>query len=145
MNPSFDRATDPQRGQDFPIQQLPGIPAEVQLRLSQCGIETTLQLWRKTPDAQRRQAFARSLNLRDQQISKWSAMADLARIPGIGTQYCGLLLHSGIYSLRQLAQADAGRLHRHILRFQVSLLQSKDRCPPLADVVQWIQVAKRMN
>ncbi len=133
------------QGQGFNLEDLPGFPSKLLRVLNEAGIHTTAELLQAAPNLPSQRQLARSLNLRDQEISKWAAMADLARVPGVGTQYCGVLLHSGIGSLQQLAQADAGRVHRHILRFQVSLLQRKDRCPALADVLHWIQLAKQMK
>ena len=131
--------------QNFPLHQLPGIPADILASLKVKNIETTLSLLKAAPTLERRQALARSLDLRDPVIGKWFAMADLARLPAVGTHYCGLLLHSGIHSVAQLAIADAGRLHRHILRFNVALLRQKNQCPQLVDVMQWIQQAKHIN
>lgn len=130
--------------QAFLMADLPGIPPAILSQLKAHGIQTTTQLLQAAPTAQKRQQLARSLNLRDQVIGKWFAMADLARVPSVGTRYCGLLLHCGIHASGQLAIADAGRLHRHILRFQVSLLRQKNQCPQLVDVMQWIQEAKKL-
>ena len=130
--------------QNFPLHQLPGIPADILAALKAKKIETTLNLLRAAPTLEQRQALARSLDLRDQVIGKWYAMADLARLPAVGTHYCGLLLHSGIHSVAQLAIADAGRLHRHVLRFNVALLRQKQQCPQLVDVMQWIHQAKQL-
>lgn len=126
------------------IADLPGIPAEVLSSFEAQGIHTTAQLLQAAPTVQKRQKLARSLNLRDQVIGKWFAMSDLARVPSVGTRYCGLLLHCGIHGVAQLAIADPGRLHRHVLRFQLSLLRQKNQCPQLVDVVQWIQQAKKL-
>ena len=129
----------------YPLADLPAIPADLLAQLNQRGIHTTLQLLQIGATPAQRQELARSLNLRDQVIGKWFAMADLSRIPAVGTQYCGLLLHCGIHSVSQLAIADAGRLHRHVLRFHVALLRQKTQCPELVDVMQWIQQAQGLR
>ena len=131
--------------QNFSLHELPGIPADILTALKARQIETTLGLLKAAPSLDQRRTLARSLDLRDQVIGKWFAMADLARLPAVGTQYCGLLLHCGIHSVTQLAIADAGRLHRHVLRFHVALLRQKNRCPELVDVMQWIQQAKLLS
>ncbi|NJN23873.1 MAG: DUF4332 domain-containing protein [Acaryochloridaceae cyanobacterium RL_2_7] len=101
--------------------------------------------YKSCPTLDQRRALARSLELRDQVIGKWFAMADLARLPAVGTMYCGLLLHCGIHSVAQLAIADAGRLHRHVLRFNVAVLRQKSQCPQLVDVMQWIHQAQQVG
>ncbi len=69
-------------------------------------------------------------------------MADLARIPSVGTQYCGLLLHAGIGSVAQLAEVPTHRLHQQIMRLQVATMQRRDLCPAIELVQQWSQQAK---
>ncbi|MEM9137333.1 MAG: DUF4332 domain-containing protein [Cyanobacteria bacterium P01_F01_bin.42] len=128
-----------------PLTELPGIPADLLGQLNARGIQTTSQLLQTAADPAHRKKLARSLNLRDQVIGKWYAMAELAQVPNVGTVYCGLLLHCGIHSVRQLASADAGRLHRQVLRFQVALLRNREQCPQLVDVVQWIRQAQRIS
>ena len=69
-------------------------------------------------------------------------MAELASIPAVGCQYCGLLVHAGIASIPQLAQTSIQQLHRQILRFQVANLQRRDLCPDIAMMLAWIEQAK---
>ena len=131
--------------QNFPLRDLPGIPADILASLKARKIETTLALLNAAPGLEQRKTLARSLDLRDQVIGKWFAMADLSRLPAVGTRYCGVLLHCGIHSVTQLAIADAGRLHRHVLRFHVALLRQKTQCPELVNVIQWIHQAKQIG
>ncbi|MCM1983189.1 DUF4332 domain-containing protein [Lyngbya confervoides] len=134
-----------QMSQSYPLADLPGISADVLHLLCDRGLVTTLDLLHEASSRSAQQQLARSLQLRDQEIMKPVAMADLARVPAIGTRYCGLVLHCGVYSVQQLAQAHPGQLHRHVLRFQVALLQQKDHCPTLVHVMQWIQQAKQLQ
>jgi hypothetical protein len=71
-------------------------------------------------------------------INKWVALADLARIPSVGYQYSGVLLHSGVASVSQLIEMPVSRLHRQILRLQVATLQKNNLCPQVKIVQQWI-------
>ena len=88
---------------DWPIEQLPGLSQSEQAKLQHCGIITTKQLIQQGKTAETRVNLANKLQVNLQYVNKWIALADLARIPGIGLQYCGLLLHSGIASVAQLA------------------------------------------
>ena len=85
--------------------------------------------------------MASKLQLHLQYVNKWIALADLARIPSVGTQYCGLLLHTGMISVAQLAQTPTHRLHQQTLRLQVATLQRRDLCPAIELVKQWSQQA----
>lgn len=124
------------------IEQLAGLSKENQLQLLELGIKTTGELLQiaKTPTA--RLELANRLQLHIQYINKWVALADLARIPSVGCQYCGLLLHAGIASVSQLAQTPIHRLHPQILRLQVATMQRKDLCPSVDQVQQWIKQAQ---
>ena len=111
------------------IEQLPGIANTEQALLKAHDIFDTKQLLAQgnTPQAKEHLAIKLKLNLN--YIKKWTALADLARIPSVGCQYCGLLLHSGIISVSQLAITPVHRLHRQVLRLQVATLYSKDLSP----------------
>ncbi|NEQ28857.1 MAG: DUF4332 domain-containing protein, partial [Microcoleus sp. SIO2G3] len=112
------------------------------VKLRQCGIETTQDLLRQGRSIARRQALATRLQTHVQHVNKWVALADLARVPAVGCQHCGLLLHAGIGSPHQLAQTPLPRLHQQILKLQVATLQRRDLCPTLGEVDRWIEQAK---
>ncbi|MDP5338386.1 MAG: DUF4332 domain-containing protein [Nodularia sp. (in: cyanobacteria)] len=127
---------------DWPIEQLPGITESEQAKLQNCGIITTKELIKHGKSAETRVNLAKKLQVNLQYVNKWIALADLARIPGIGLQYSGLLLHSGIGSVAQLAQTPTHRLHQQIMRLQVSTMQRRDLCPTIDVVQQWTQQAQ---
>ncbi|MEA5516625.1 DUF4332 domain-containing protein [Nodularia sp. UHCC 0506] len=129
---------------DWPIEQLPGLNQEEQAKLQNCGITTTKQLIQRGKTAETRVNLANKLQVNLQYVNKWIVLADLARIPGVGLEYCGLLLHSGIASVAQLAQTPTHRLHQQIMRLQVSTMQRRDLCPTIDVVQQWSQQAKRV-
>jgi len=130
---------------NWQISQLPGLSPHDQTRLEDCGIKTTLQLLQQCSSPAQRQALATRLQVHIQHLNKWVALADLARIPAVGCQYCGLLLHTGILSSAQLAQTPLHRLYQQILRFQVATLQRRDLCPPKSEMQTWIQQARAIS
>lgn len=130
---------------NWAIELLPGLSAQDQTKLIDCGIHTTFQLLQTTKTPLQRQALASHLQIHIQHINKWAALANLARIPAVGCTYCGLLLHAGISSPRQLAQTPLPRLHRQILKLQVAMMQRQDLCPGLDEVAQWIEQAKHLG
>lgn len=126
------------------IDQLPGLSEVEQSQLKACGIDTTKQLLQKARTSELKQSLANQLELHIQSVNKWVALADLARIPSVGYEYCGLLLHAGIASVSQLTQTPIHRLHRQILRLQVATMQRKDLCPPVEIVHQWVKEARSL-
>lgn len=142
MNPEHQNSANYLKSCNWPIAQLPGITLEEQTQLQECGINTTRQLIQqaKTPEAKIALAGKLQVNLND--VKKWVALADLARVPGVGTEYCGLLLHTGIASVAQLAQTPTHRLHQQIMRLQVATMQRRDLCPAIELIQQWSKQAK---
>ncbi|HEY9606261.1 MAG TPA: DUF4332 domain-containing protein [Allocoleopsis sp.] len=129
---------------DWSIDRLPGLSESDCSKLQELGITTTGQLLKQASTPQSKQALANQLQIKFQYVNKWVALADLARIPGIGCQYCGLLLHAGIGSVVQLAQTPAHRLHQQILRLQVATMQRRDLCPHVEEVAGWIKQARAL-
>ncbi len=129
---------------NWPIEQLPGLSLEDSTKLTDCGITTTIQLLQQTLTQNDKQVLATKLQLNIKYINKWVALADLARIPSVGCQYCGLLLHAGIGSVVQLAQTPVHKLHQQILRLQVATLQRRDLCPPASEMQIWIKQAQNI-
>ncbi|NJR49957.1 MAG: DUF4332 domain-containing protein [Leptolyngbyaceae cyanobacterium CSU_1_3] len=127
---------------DWSIDQLPGLSPEDQAKLAACGIHTTLELLKQGKTLQSRTHLSSQLQIHIKHVNKWVALADLARIPTVGCRYCGLLLHAGIASPEHLGQMPLDRLHRQILRLQVSNLQRRDLCPTFAEVEQWSQQSR---
>ncbi len=127
---------------DWSIDQLPGLSIDDHSRLIACGIHTTLQLLQQGKTPEKRSILASQLQIPIRHVNKWVALADLARIPGVGCQYCGLLLHAGVASPTQLAKMPLDRLHRQMLKLQVATLQRRDLCPGINEVEQWSRQAR---
>lgn len=145
MSPKSNNHGRSVQSRDWPIAQLPGLSSQDRSLLLECGITTTGQLIENANTPVSRQALANQLQIHTRYINKWVALADLARIPSVGCQYCGLLLHAGVCSVTQLAQISPPRLHQQILRFHVATLQRRDLCPKVEQVALWIQQAQNMS
>jgi predicted flap endonuclease-1-like 5' DNA nuclease len=126
---------------DWSIGDLPGLNKPERALLEDLGITTTGQLLAIAPDAATKQQLAINLGTKIQYVNKLVALADLSRLPGIGCQYNGLLLHTGIISVRQLSQMPAHKIHQQLLKLHVATLQRRDLCPDLAQVQTWIRQA----
>jgi predicted flap endonuclease-1-like 5' DNA nuclease len=126
---------------DWSISDLPGLNKPEQALLAELGIITTGQLLTVAPDAATKQKLAIDLGTKIQFVNKLVALADLARLPGVGCQYNGLLLHTGIISVKQLAQMPAHKIHQQLLKLHVATLQRRDLCPNLVQVQGWIKQA----
>ena len=130
---------------DWPIEQLPGLSKINQEQLKSLGINNTQDLLKITKTKENKQHLANQLKCQLQLINKWAALADLARVPSVGCDYCGLILHSGIISVDQLSQTSVSFLHQQILKLQVATLQRIDLCPSPDVVKTWINEARTIN
>lgn len=129
---------------DWPIEQLPGLSQQDRSKLQAAGITTTGELLKYGSTPVLRQKLANQLEIKCQYINKWVALADLARVPTIGCQYCGLVLHAGVCSVQQLTQVPAYRLHQQIVRLHVAMMQRQDLCPHIDEVSAWIKQAREL-
>ena len=114
-------------------------------QLSNSGIATTFDLLRQGNSLQQRQTLSTRLSTHIKHINKWTALANLARIPGVGCDYCGLLLNAGVSTPQQLATMTVQRLHPQLQKLQIQLLNRADMAPNMAQVAGWIQSAQRMR
>lgn len=133
------------KSKNWSIEKLPGLSKQHQILLIENGITTTRKLLEITHTPQQKSTLASQLQIHSQYVNKWVALADLARIPGVGCQYCGLLLHAGIASVKQLAEIPIHRLHQQILKLQVSTMQRRDLCPSVDLVQEWVKEAKLLS
>jgi hypothetical protein len=130
---------------NWSIEQLPGLSPEDLTLLLDRGIQTTFDLIKLGRTPEKRTLLASDLQIHLHHVTKWVALADLARIPSVGCEYCGLLLHAGIASPMQLAQTPIARLHRQILKLHVATMQRRDLCPTIDIVDRWIQQARILH
>lgn len=145
MGTSQQSDRSPFQPHDWPISQLPGLTYDNQSKLAECGIKTTLALIQTANNPETKMMLANQLQIHIQYINKWVALAELARIPSVGCQYCGLLLHAGVSSTILLAQIPVHRLHQQILRLQVGTMQRRDLCPSVDRVQEWINQARSLT
>ena len=127
------------------IDKIPGISQTDQNLLTSNGIHTTKDLLTKVKTTQDKYVLANKLQINLKYINKWLALADLARIPAVGWENCGALLHSGIASVAQLRQTPFNRLHSHLKRLYVANTRNKNLSPSVEEVKKWIEQAKLLN
>lgn len=143
INPANNRSL--LQKSDWPVKDLPGLSPKEQAQLKNCGINTTEELITRGKTPEERIILAGKLQVDLHSVNKWVVLAGLARVPSVGTQYCGMLLHAGVISIAQLAQTPTHRLHRQVMRLQVSTLHSRDLCPAVELVQQWSHQAQAMG
>ncbi len=127
------------------IEDLPNFPQKSLADWHEQGIYTTKNLLQKAQTSAQKHHLSQQLKIHLNYLQKWIAMADLARSPSVGCQYCGLLLHSGIISLKSLANTPISRLRSQIVKLQVATLRQRSADPSVAIIKQWIKEAQFIN
>ena len=133
------------KSQSWSIEKLPGLSQKDQILLRENGIHTTRKLLEMTQTSEEKLILASQLKINLQYVKKWVALADLARVPTVSCEYCGMLLHVGIASVSQLSQMSTHKLHQQILKLQVSTMRRRDLCPTVDLVNKWIQQAQFLS
>ncbi|WP_035986682.1 DUF4332 domain-containing protein [Leptolyngbya sp. KIOST-1] len=128
----------------YPLDQLPGLSPTHAQGLAQLGLTSTEQLRRYGASAAQRQTLAKKMQVPLRYVTKWVILADLARVPAVGCEFSGLLLHAGIMSVPQLAECTAQGLFTRLRRLHVATLQRNDLCPSADQVNLWIQQARTL-
>ena len=127
------------------IDQLPGLSTTQVAQLNACGIQTTFDLLRQGNSLVQRQQLSKKLSANIKYVNKWVALANLARIPGVGCMHCGLLLHAGVSTPQQLSSMSVQKLHPQLTKLQVQLFRRADLAPSAGQVAEWIAQAKAMG
>ena len=94
----------------YRIQAVEGIGPAFEERLKVAKIITTNDLLNMCGDAKGRKRTAEQTGLRESQLLKWTNMADLMRISGVGTQFSELLEAAGVDTVKELRNRNAASL-----------------------------------
>ena len=132
------------QSQYWSIDLMPGLMLPERELLKAQGISDTGKFLQRTHTPELKLNLASTLKLNQKHLNKWIALADLGRIPSVGSQYCGLVLHAGIISVAQLSRTPYERLHRQIARLQAATIGRPDLTPPVTLVKQWTEQAQML-
>jgi hypothetical protein len=129
----------------IPLEQLPGLDNTSLQALVSVGIASVQDLYGQTRSPDQQVALAQQLRLHLNRVRRWTALADLALVPGVDCRWCGLLLHGGIVSRQQLAQQMPAPLHQRLQRLSAQATGDRTLSPDLAQVNRWIAAAQELS
>ena len=125
----------------YKIDEIEGIGPSYAEKLSAANVATTDDLLNLccTPDG--RKTIAAATGLSEKLLLKWSNLADLMRISGIGPQFSELLEGAGVDTVKELRTRNAENLAAKMeeVNNQKKLARTS---PPVPTVEKWISVAK---
>jgi predicted flap endonuclease-1-like 5' DNA nuclease len=127
----------------YSIEKIEGIGPAYGKKLAEAGIRTTTQLLKAGADRKGRKSLGDATGISDQLILKWTNMADLMRISGIGTQFSELLEAAGVDTVKELRNRNAENLAQKMAEVNAAKHLTR-RVPPRSLVEQWVADAKSL-
>ena len=129
----------------YAIEDIEGIGQGRGNALREIGITTIQQLFDQYRQADgSRGGLASKLEIEEDIVRQWVSMADLMRIPGIGSQYSELLEASGVHSVPELADQDALSLAEKMHQINKTQNITVLALPGTSAVSAWITIAKSL-
>ncbi len=127
----------------YKIEDIEGIGPSYAQKLAVVGIQTTADLLKQCASGPGRQSVAAKTGVSDALLLKWVNLADLMRIPGIGSEFSELLEGSGVDTVRELRNRNADNLAAKLK--EVNRARRLTRMTPgPKSVAKWIQHARQL-
>lgn len=128
----------------YVVKQIEGIGITYGNRLAALGIHTTTDLLTKGGTKSGRQQIAKKAGIPESLVLTWVNHADLMRIDGVAGHFSELLEASGVDTVKELAQRNAGNLYEKMLEVNNQFGLS-GRMPSVETLSQMIEQAKKMD
>jgi predicted flap endonuclease-1-like 5' DNA nuclease len=127
----------------YKIQEIEGIGEVLGAKLEAVGIATTSALLKTCADPKGRAALSEKTGIAAERLLKWTNLADLMRIRGIGKQYSELLEASGVDTVKELKTRRADNLATKVA--EVNEEKKLTRAVPTEKMIAgWVAQAKAL-
>ncbi|MBZ0269041.1 DUF4332 domain-containing protein [bacterium] len=128
----------------YKIEEIEGIGPSFAEKLGKAGIADTDTLLKKCGAPKGRKEVATTTGVSEHNLLKWSNLADLMRVSGIGPQFSELLEAAGVDTIKELRNRNAENLAEKMA--EVNQEKKLARVAPATTVVQgWVDAAKKME
>lgn len=122
----------------YNIVDIQGIGTEFTEKLKAANIHTTEDLLAQAKDAPAIKALAVKTGISEKLVEKWTRMAGLMRVDGIGPQYAELLFFSGVETVDKLRTQPADALLRKLGEVNATR-NLTNGLPNVVDVQKWME------
>ncbi len=128
----------------YSIIDIEGVGPKYAKKLKAANIHTTDALLKRAADKKGRKAVAADTGIDETYILKWTNMADLMRIKGVGEEYSELLEAAGVDTVKELRNRNPTNLAKAMAdsnakRKLVRLLPGEKK------VTSWVAQAKKLK
>ena len=127
----------------YKVEEIEGIGPALGEKLRAAGINTVDKLLEKAATKKQRQSLAQETGISEKQILKFTNMADLFRLNGVGQEYAELLEVAGVDTVPELAQRNAANLTAKMDEVNAAKNLTR-KTPSAAEVEKWIAQAKEL-
>lgn len=128
----------------YNIVDIQGIGPEFAEKLKGLNIHTTDDLLKHAADPKSFKALSEKTGISEKNFEKWSSMAGLMRVSGIGPQYAELLFFSGVETVEKLREQPVDGLLKRL--GEVNLTRNlTNALPNASDVQKWMENVKKMT
>lgn len=128
----------------YKIDEIEGIGPSYSAKLREAGIKTTDDLLDNCGSAKGRKDTAEKTGLSAGQLLKWSNMADLMRISGVGEEYSELLEAAGVDTVKELKHRKPENLAAKMAEVNEAKKLTR-RVPSQSEVEKWVEQAKSLE
>ncbi|UCG84903.1 MAG: DUF4332 domain-containing protein [Gemmatimonadota bacterium] len=127
----------------YKIEDIEGIGRAYAEKLSAAKIATTDDLMEFCKTPQGRDSVSQTTGISANQLLKWTNLADLMRVSGVGSEYSELLEAAGVDTIKELRNRNAENLAAKMK--EVNETKKLTRTVPNASTVQeWIDSAGKL-
>ncbi|MDP4809964.1 MAG: DUF4332 domain-containing protein [Saprospiraceae bacterium] len=127
----------------YKVEEIEGIGPVLGEKLRAAGINTVDKLLENAATKKQRQALAEETGISEKQILKFTNMADLFRLNGVGQEYAELLEVAGVDTVPELAQRNAANLTAKMEEVNEAKNLTR-KTPSATEVEKWIEQAKEL-
>jgi predicted flap endonuclease-1-like 5' DNA nuclease len=127
----------------YSIIDIEGIGKTFTKKLKAAGIHTTDGLLKRAADKKGRRSVAADTGIDESKILKWTNMADLMRIKGVGEEYSELLEAAGVDTVKELRNRNPTNLTKAMTEANVKKKLVR-LLPGESKVTGWVGQAKEL-
>ena len=127
----------------YPIEDIEGIGPKYGRMLRKVGIKRTHHLLDRGASKKGRKALSAESGVDETLILKWSNMADLMRIRGVGEEYSELLEAAGVDTVKELRNRKPANLHKAMTEANGKRKLVR-QLPGEMQVEKWVAQAKKL-
>lgn len=128
----------------YSIAKIEGIGPTYATKLQKIGIRSTKALLARCGKPAGRKEVASTSGIDDTYILKWTNMADLMRISGVGEEYSELLEAAGVDTVKELRNRNSANLHEKMEEVNDSKKLVR-QLPAASKVSSWVEQAKSLE